>query len=380
MDLMRVLSQQGHEVYIVSPSERRNGKKTHEIVEDRVHILKVRTLNIKRTNVIEKGLATLLLESQYLHAINKYWKDKKFDLILYSTPPITFNKVITTLRKRTGAPTYLLLKDIFPQNAVDLEMFKKGSFIYKLFRNKEKRLYEISDKIGCMSDANMKYLLDHNKCVSKEKVEVFPNCIEPLPLKKATEEDRRNILKKLDIPTDKTISLFGGNLGKPQGIGFLLKAIAGNENRENSFILVVGSGTEYKYVKNWFDFNQPRNAKLLSALPKEDYDVLKTIADIGLIFLDHRFTIPNFPSRILSYLESGVPVLIASDPVSDMGPIAEKEGFGLWCESNDIESFNKNLNNLVNNKTLRIEMGMKGRTFLEDNYVIKNHLEKLFNV
>ena len=75
---------------------------------------------------------------QYLRAINKYWRYVKFDLILYSTPPITFNKVICTLKKRWQAKTYLMLKDIFPQNAVDLELFSKNSIVYKLFRKKRK--------------------------------------------------------------------------------------------------------------------------------------------------------------------------------------------------------------------------------------------------
>ena len=94
-----------------------------------------------------------------------YFADIKFDLILYSTPPITFYKAIEYVKKRDGAKTYLLLKDIFPQNAVDLGMMSKTGLkglIYKYFRKKEKKLYAISDKIGCMSQANVDYVLKHN--------------------------------------------------------------------------------------------------------------------------------------------------------------------------------------------------------------------------
>lgn len=100
-------------MYIVSPYERRFHQPTGVMENGGARILKVKTLNIQKTNIVEKGIGTLLLESQYLHAINKYWRDVKFDLILYSTPPITFNKVIQTLRKRWNAKTYLMLKDIF---------------------------------------------------------------------------------------------------------------------------------------------------------------------------------------------------------------------------------------------------------------------------
>lgn len=112
--------------------------KTRLIDSNEAKILNVKTLNIQKANYIEKGIGMLLLESQYMFAINRYWKDVNFDLILYSTPPITLNGVISQLKKKYNAYTYLMLKDIFPQNAVDLEFFSKTSLLYKMFRRKEK--------------------------------------------------------------------------------------------------------------------------------------------------------------------------------------------------------------------------------------------------
>lgn len=91
--------------------------------------------------------------------------------------PITLNLPVQYSKKKFNAKTYLMLKDIFPQNAVDLQMFKKSSLIYKYFRHKEKQLYNLSDKIGCMSQGNIDYLLRHNKFISKDKVEIFYNSI-----------------------------------------------------------------------------------------------------------------------------------------------------------------------------------------------------------
>ena len=160
-DLMREFIRRGNNVYIASPTERRFGKKTHLIEAEHCQILKIKTLNIQKTNVIEKGIGTLLLERQFDNAIKKYWGDIKFTLVLYATPPITFNKVIERVKRRCGCRSYLMLKDIFPQNAVDLGMMKEGGFLHKMFRKKEKRLYEISDRIGCMSPANCEYVIKH---------------------------------------------------------------------------------------------------------------------------------------------------------------------------------------------------------------------------
>ena len=139
-----------------------------------------------------------MIESQFLNAIKKYFADIKFDLILYPTPPITFVKVVEYVKKRDGAKTYLLLKDIFPQNAVDIGMMSKTGvkgLLYKHFRRQEKKLYAISDCIGCMSLANMDYIIKHNPEVESKKVEVCPNSIEVID-KSVNEETRKAIRSK----------------------------------------------------------------------------------------------------------------------------------------------------------------------------------------
>jgi hypothetical protein len=81
--------------------------------------------NIQKTNLIEKGISTLTLESKFKRGINKYFSDIKFNLILYSTPPITLQRAVEYVKQRDNAKAYLLLKDIFPQNALDLGMLEK---------------------------------------------------------------------------------------------------------------------------------------------------------------------------------------------------------------------------------------------------------------
>ena len=239
-DLMREFICHGHRVYMVVPAERRFHESTSIKESCGAQILRVKTLNIQKSNVVEKGIGTLLLEMQYQCAIKRYWKDIRFDLILYSTPPITFNRVISSQKKRCKAKSYLLLKDIFPQNAVDLGMFSKRSLIYRLFRKKEKVLYQISDFIGCMSPANVDYVLTHNPEIKADRVEICPNSIKLLEKPLMASTARKNILQKLHIPINKTLFIYGGNLGRPQGLIFLLDVIAANEERNDSYFIIVG--------------------------------------------------------------------------------------------------------------------------------------------
>lgn len=218
-DLIRKFRDEGHEVYVVSPTERRYKEKTAIIVDNGVHLLNVRTLNLQKSNLIEKGIGNLLIEVQYKLAIKKYFTSIKFDLVLYSTPPISFTRIISEIKRKNNAKSYLLLKDIFPQNAVDLDFIKEGCFIHRYFRIKERMLYEISDYIGCMSEANKNYLLKQNPQIDPGKIEINPNSITPNRTHISLEQ-KQQIRKKFGLPSDKLIFLYGGNLGKPQGIDF----------------------------------------------------------------------------------------------------------------------------------------------------------------
>ena len=369
-DLLRTFRDKGHQVYIVYLSEKRYQETTVIRKVEGVTFLRVRTGDLMNVNVIKKGIATIALERILLKAVKNYLHDVTFDLILYATPPITLSNVIAYLKKRDNAKTYLLLKDIFPQNAVDLNMLGKGSPLYWYFRQKEQQLYRLSDYIGCMSPANVRYLLQHNPTISADKVEVSPNTISLFDLSEDNLESH-TMRNKYQLPHNKVIFMYGGNLGKPQGIDFLIQCIQRNEQNKQSFILVVGSGTEYHKLQQYFDSEKPLNAILFESLPKEDYDLLLSVCDVGLIFLDKHFTIPNFPSRLLSYMQVSLPVLAATDAATDLGEIIETGNFGFSCLSDDVEKFNDLLTKLCSEK-LRARLGRNARKYLENHYT-SNH-------
>lgn len=259
-DLMRMFRDEGHQVYIVTAAERRLGLETSLVDSHGVKILNVKTLNIQKTNIVEKGIGTLLIESQFKSAIKKYLSDVKFDLITYSTPPITFTNVVKYLkRENPQAISYLQLKDIFPQNAVDIGMMKTAGvkgLIYKFFRNKEKALYKVSDYIGCMSPANVEFVLKHNPEIDASRVEVTPNSVElrDVRLEDGQEmAERYYIRRKYELPTDKPVFIYGGNLGKPQGIDYLVKCLEANTKRTDCYFVVVGTGTEYPRLEEWYN-------------------------------------------------------------------------------------------------------------------------------
>jgi glycosyltransferase involved in cell wall biosynthesis len=233
-----------------------------------------------------------------------------------------------------------------------------------------------------MSEANRKYVLTHNLTIIGKKVEVNPNSITPIEIVDDLEE-KQVIKNKYGFPLHGKVFVYGGNLGKPQGIDFLLETIE-RSNNPNVFFLVVGSGTEYDLVDKWFHNKQPKNALLLAGLPKQDYDLLLRACDVGMIFLHKDFTIPNFPSRLLSYLEMKMPIIAATDSNTDIGAVLEKNQCGYSVLSGDNLAMQKAIDDIVSNKGKYKEMSENAWDLLQREFkvdysyqLIKNRLENV---
>ena len=258
-----------------------------------------------------------------------------------------------------------MLKDIFPQNAVDLGMFSAGGLICKYFARKERLLYRQSDRIGCMSRANVEFLKKHHPQIPAQTIEICPNGIIPSQPLDRTEE-KKALREKYNIPAEAVVYLYGGNLGKPQAIDHLVACLKENKDRTDRYFIICGSGSEFPLLEKFVEEEKPANVQLIRFLPKAEYDALVRGCDVGLIFLDKRFTIPNYPSRILSYMEYAMPVIACTDKNTDIGTDAVENGYGLWCESADPADFTACVDQM--NGSDRDAMGAAARAYLEKNF------------
>lgn len=372
-DLIHEFLEQGHYVTVISAFERRNiGNFKKTASQENFELFKVTTPNLQKTTKLEKAIGHLAFDYQLLYIIKKHFSKKEFDICLYFSPPITITKTLSYVKKKYGTFNYLWLKDIFPQNAVDMGLIKQNSWTHRYFKGVEKKYYKLSDMIGVMSPANLDYIISQNTDIlSKDKIEVCPNCI------KINKHDKNTNSRHVD---DKIRLIYGGNLGIPQAIPFVIQILEHYLDHPVVEFIIIGSGTEYPKLKQWVEENSPVNVELIAHLPKAEYDKKVGDADIGLIFLSHKFTIPNFPSRLLTYLENKKPVLCFTDKNTDIGRIAKDNNFGDWVTSDFVENSIQMIDRYVLKSKEEIEaMGENGHSFLLSNYTSLHTYNKIIS-
>lgn len=374
-DLLREFASRGHRVAVMAPRERRGGLPTELSREGGVDLLRVAVGNVTKVGLVEKGLSTLAIGGQYWSAYKKHLGGRGFDLVVYATPPTTLNGFVARVKGATGARAYLLLKDIFPQNSLDLGMLSehglKGA-MYRYFKRSERKTYEAADWIGCMSSANREYLLAHEPWIDRGRVEVAPNSLSPRPV---PEVDAAEVRGRYGIPADVPALVYGGSLGAPQDPAFITECLAANEAAPVGHMVVAGAGTGRPEIERWFDSARPSHATLLPMLPRVEFDGLVAACDAGLVFLDRRFTIPNFPSRLLSYMQAAKPVVCSVDAATDVGRIAEAAGFGACSPSGDVRAFLAACRRVLDGDPRA--MGERARRYFEENYTADRTYETI---
>lgn len=376
-DLAEALELDGHSITVVVAEESKNVEKTEISMENNIRVLRVKVGNLYNVGLLEKGITFLKSGFLIKQAMSKFFKNESFDLILFMSQPVTISNTVKWAMKKYACLSYLMMKDIFPQNGVDIGIISKRSLVYWYFRMQERRLYKTATKIGCMSEMNKKYLLENNSYLTDEKMDIFPNTQKIEKLKeKSTEYKFR---KKYGISTNKVLAVYGGNLGKPQGVSFFAEVLKSYKNDSNLEFLILARGTEKEYLYKFVDDNMIKNVHKFDLLPREDYQNILLECDIGLIFLDNRFTIPNYPSKALAYFNLGIPIMAGIDINNDFKDMLIESNSGFWAESGNIKEYREKLNCLIYDENLREQMGIAGREYLEKYFSVENSVKIINN-
>jgi glycosyltransferase involved in cell wall biosynthesis len=363
-DMVNEFQKNGHNVYPMAPIIS-DSSKSYISIENRIEVLRVKTLDVFSKNVFEKGFANLLLSYQYKNAFTLFWKNRAIELVIVTTPSVMFADFISDIKKSKGSKVYLMQKDIFPQNAVDLGLMKKKSLIFKFFKKKECKLLAAADIVGCTSPGNIKYFLNNYSFLDKKKVQLLYNNSK---LFNRSDEFKFN---NKDFSNMFTV-VFGGNMGKPQQLENVLNLAKRTLNFKDVIFIVVGKGTENDKLKEVASQMGVNNLKFIDSLSRENYFKLISSCNLGLISLHQDFTVPNTPMKLNDYLNAGIPVLASIDRSNDLGELLVNNKMGKYAYSDSPDILFEQFLKFYEDKDLCNELGKNGYDFCLNNLSVKN--------
>ena len=296
----------------------------------------------------------------------KAFSEMSVDGIIYYSPSIFFHPLVRALKSMWSCRSYLVLRDIFPQWAIDTGILKDNSPLSLFFKYHERKNYVAADMIGAQTPQNVIDFAD--KFGPNYPVDVLYNWVTP-PLDKPdlghTEDapafsKTSAIRNTLSISEDHTLFFYGGNLGIAQNItAFVKLADTASQGRPLSFIF-LGRGDRQEAVKTLCDA-APQCYYLPPVSQAEYLEILSEI-DIGLISLDVRNTTHNVPGKTLNYLANDIPVAGIVNPKNDLMTMLDERA-GCLIDSFDQDAFTAMINKVLQSQK-RFQYNCRG--VLED--------------
>jgi glycosyltransferase involved in cell wall biosynthesis len=293
----------------------------------------------------------------------QFFKDNPCDLIIYYSPTIFFGSLVKRLKKKFRCPSYLILRDLFPQWAVDAGILRKG-LVYHYLKWKERQHHEAADIIGVQSPANLLYFRE-NGLDKKYRLEVLYNWT-TLEEKSILPGDHR---KRLGLQ-GKVVFFYGGNIGIAQDMDNVVRLAVNLQNEPDAYFLLVGEGSEVPRLRAEIASKGLMNIAIHPAVGQREYLSMLSEFDVGLISLDHSLKTQNFPGKMLGYMYYSTPMLASINPGNDLKVILEDNEAGLVCINKDDETFATFARRLLADEALRLRLGRNARALLESTFSV----------
>lgn len=326
-DLSREFIRQGHALTVMLPTA---GLRTPWQIEDfdGVQVLRLRAPRTKDINYVSRTMNEFLMPYAMLRNLRKSpLAREQWDGVIWYAPSIFHGPLANALKKSSGCKGYLIIRDIFPEWAVDMGLMGRG-LPYKFFKAVANYQYSVADVIGIQTQGNQAYFADR----PNSRIEVLQNWLADAP----------NVGCSIDVTTSpiagRTLFVYAGNMGVAQGMGVLLDLAERLHNMSDIGFLFVGRGSDAQHLRLDAEQRCLTNVVFHDEIDPTEIPGLYAQCHVGIVALDPRHKTHNIPGKFLSYMQAGLPVLARINAGNDLEAMILREGVGRVCTDQSVET------------------------------------------
>jgi glycosyltransferase involved in cell wall biosynthesis len=351
-DLVREMLAQGHRPAVIVPAPELTSPWCIEII-DGAEVLRVKTLRAKDTNKIKRAVAEWRLPYALLRGLRRSpLAATRWDGLVWYSPTIFLGPLVRALKRECGCRGYLILRDLFPDWAVDAGILRKG-LVYRAFKRVERGQYAAADVIGVQTSANVERVAADSP--PGATIETLSNWLaKPAAV-------RPSIDLSAGPLASRTIFAYTGNMGAAQGMDCLIDLAHRMKDRRDAGFLFVGRGSDVARLRAMVDAWRLDNVQFIDEVDSDVIPGLLEQCQVGLIALDPRHTTHNIPGKLLAYLHAGLPVLARINPGNDLEALINDAGIGFVVAGDRQAEFQRHAEDLLVSPSLRASMGEAGR-------------------
>jgi hypothetical protein len=347
-DLGQEFVAQCHQVSMIIPAQDQP-KAVSIKMQQGIKVYSVRTFKTKDIGYIRRTLAEFANPFVIWNRLRSYpeFLQYKADAIIWYSPSIFWGPLIKRLKASFQCKSYLILRDIFPDWALDLSLLKRD-LVYFFFKKVAEYQYSQADCIGLQSPNNLNYFIDMNPSF-RNKSEVLWNWVGPQSENFSSIQIEKTKLK------GKKIGVYAGNIGVAQGIEHFHNIARVVTEMPKYGLIFIGRGKEMQSLKTLVKEEGLERILFFDEIEPSEIASLYAQCHFGLLVLDPRHKTHNIPGKFISYVHSQIPIFGLVNKGNDLHQLIKEYSVGIISSDYSIEGirtsfslFDKQISNAQN--------------------------------
>lgn len=356
--------------------EKMNKNKTFE--EDYLESIKIIRINLPHVDKKSKLSRFRYIFSYFTLANIALFKEKKTDIIYTISQPPVLGGLIGTIGKISKRTKHVYnIQDFNPEQAEAVSYTNK-KFIFHIARAVDKINCKLSDHIVVVGHDMAETLKKRFNNYNVPKYTVINNWTnedEITPLDK-TDQEVVNFLKTHNL-NNKFIVMYSGNLGLYYDLENIIKVTNQFKDYPDIYFLFIGEGAVKNDMQKYVTENNVNNVLFLPYQPKDFIKYSLNAADVHLVVNQKGIKGVSVPSKIYGVMAAGKPILGVLEQGSEAQRLIEESASGIVVEPQDYQGIINSINYLYDlDKEKRTQMGLNGRTYLENNLKRETSINK----
>ena len=351
-DLVAEMLRQGHQPTVLVPSPELGQSWLREELGG-VEVIRLKALRTKDVGYVRRTIAEFLMPFVMWHRLKQTpYAKVRWDGVVWYSPSIFLGPLSRKLKQASGCRAYLILRDIFPEWAVDMGLMGRG-LPYRCFKAIERYQYGVADVIGVQTQANLSYFQTWSRQSSGRRVEVLQNWLAP------EQNTGCSISLSAGPLAGRKVFVYAGNMGVAQGMGVLLDLAQQLRARHDIGFVFVGRGRDAQRLRAQAQERGLDNVAFYDEIAPQEIPGLYAQCAVGLVALDPRHKTHNVPGKFLSYMQCGLPVLATINPGNDLEQLINRERVGRACSNASIQDLSQLAQELVSEIASNSDLGAR---------------------
>lgn len=368
-DLSREFARQGHHLTVLLPSAEQKVPWLLEEV-DGVQVLRLKAPRTKDIGYVRRTLGELAMPFAMLRQLRKSpLAAERWDGVAWYAPSIFHGPLASALKRSSGCKGYLIIRDIFPEWAVDMGLMGRG-LPYRFFDAVARYQYSVADVIGVQTPGNRAYF-DRWQQRPGRTLEVLQNWLDK-------PAQARSSIRLSETPlAGRKVFVYAGNMGVAQGMDILLDLAELLRSRKDVGFLFVGRGSDAARLKTVATERQLDNVLFHDEIHPDEIPDLYAQCSAGIVALDLRHKSHNIPGKFLTYMQSGLPVLATINAGNDLAQMIRDERVGQVCESNQANDLVLLANSLLTQIEQDADLSDRCRNLFQREFAVEKTVRQI---